>query len=169
MPASPAARTFTPPLGRAPARGRRRAPRTTTGGRAAAAAPDAPGLPRSGGRAAGRTDRTARAARTDRPARTTRPAGYGTGRPATAADRTPAGDAAAEMVRWATFGCVIVPVVLVAYGTSVGGAAAVTAGLAAVTGVSRALMRRSERAAARPAGPRGHRSGGRRARRTSRG
>ncbi|MCZ7460139.1 hypothetical protein O7595_21495 [Streptomyces sp. WMMC940] len=72
------------------------------------------------------------------------------------------------MVRWATFGCAVVPVVLVAYGTSVGGAAAVAAGLAAVTGACRTLMRRSERPPRRVAGTRGRRGGGRRARRAPR-
>ncbi|MCX4823280.1 hypothetical protein OG883_26010 [Streptomyces sp. NBC_01142] len=53
------------------------------------------------------------------------------------------------MVRWAAFSCVLVPVVLVVYGTSVGGAAAAALGLAAVTAACRVLLRHSERTAAR--------------------
>ncbi|MET7618076.1 hypothetical protein [Streptomyces sp. NPDC005408] len=53
------------------------------------------------------------------------------------------------MVRWAAFSCVLVPVVLVVYGTSVGGAAAAALGLAAVTAACRVLLRQSERSAAR--------------------
>ncbi|MEU5403986.1 hypothetical protein ABZ348_32425 [Streptomyces sp. NPDC005963] len=60
------------------------------------------------------------------------------------------------MVRWAAFSCLVVPVVLVVYGTSLGGAAAASLGLVAVTAVCRVLLRRSERTAAaaeaRPAG-----------------
>ncbi|QDQ16336.1 hypothetical protein [Streptomyces spectabilis] len=68
------------------------------------------------------------------------------------------------MVRWAAFSCVLVPVVLVGYGTSLAGAAGSALGLAAVTGVCRVLLRQSERGAERalverrPA-PAGHRSG----------
>ncbi|MFE9684111.1 hypothetical protein ACFYXC_01080 [Streptomyces sp. NPDC002701] len=54
------------------------------------------------------------------------------------------------MVRWAAFSCVLVPVVLVGYGTSLAGAAGTAFGLAAVTGACRVLLRRSERGAARP-------------------
>ncbi|MFC7305378.1 hypothetical protein ACFQVC_14250 [Streptomyces monticola] len=53
------------------------------------------------------------------------------------------------MVGWAAFSCVLVPVVLVVYGTSLGGAAGAALGLAAVTGVCRVLLRQSERGAAR--------------------
>ncbi|MEW2567703.1 hypothetical protein [Streptomyces sp. NPDC047070] len=53
------------------------------------------------------------------------------------------------MVRWAAFSCVLVPVVLVGYGTSSAGAAGTALGLAAVTGACRVLLRRSERGAAR--------------------
>ncbi|MEU5164284.1 hypothetical protein AB0G74_32350 [Streptomyces sp. NPDC020875] len=44
----------------------------------------------------------------------------------------------------------LVPVVLVGYGASVGGAAAAALGLAAVTAACRVLLRRSERNASRP-------------------
>jgi hypothetical protein len=50
-----------------------------------------------------------------------------------------------EVVRWAAFSCVLVPVVLVGYGTSLAGAAGSALGLAAVTAVCRVLLRRSER------------------------
>nr|WP_138909682.1 hypothetical protein [Streptomyces chryseus] len=70
-----------------------------------------------------------------------------------------------DVVRWAAFSCALVPVVLVMYGTSFGGAAAAALGLATVTAACRVLLRRSERAAAeetdrarrRPAGA--HRGG----------
>ncbi|NGO13483.1 hypothetical protein G5C60_39275 [Streptomyces sp. HC44] len=58
-------------------------------------------------------------------------------------------DAVGDVVRWAAFSCVLVPVVLVGYGTSLAGAAGTALGLAAVTGACRALLRRSERCAAR--------------------
>ncbi|ATW48639.1 hypothetical protein [Streptomyces peucetius] len=54
-----------------------------------------------------------------------------------------------DVVRWGAFSCLMVPVVLVVYGTSVGGAAAAALGLAAVTATCRALLRHSERTAAR--------------------
>ncbi len=50
------------------------------------------------------------------------------------------------MVRWAAFSCLLVPVVLVVYGTSFGGAAVATLGLAAVTAACRVLLRHSEKA-----------------------
>ncbi|MFD5701791.1 hypothetical protein [Streptomyces lasiicapitis] len=53
------------------------------------------------------------------------------------------------MVRWAAFSCVLVPVVLVGYGTSLAGAGGTALGLAAVTGVCRLLLRQSERGEAR--------------------
>ncbi|MGW0705178.1 hypothetical protein ACWD4G_04255 [Streptomyces sp. NPDC002643] len=53
------------------------------------------------------------------------------------------------MVRWAAFSCVLVPVVLVWYGTSLAGATGAALGLAAVTAVCRILLRQSERGAAR--------------------
>nr|WP_225891008.1 hypothetical protein [Streptomyces dioscori] len=52
------------------------------------------------------------------------------------------------MVRWAAFSCVLVPVVLVGYGTSLAGAAGTALGLAAVTAACRVLLRRSEHGAA---------------------
>ncbi|MFD9908969.1 hypothetical protein [Streptomyces sp. NPDC059063] len=58
-------------------------------------------------------------------------------------------EAASDVVRWAAFSCVLVPVVLVGYGTSLAGAAGSALGLAAVTGVCRVLLRQSERGAAR--------------------
>ncbi|MFD9489462.1 hypothetical protein [Streptomyces sp. NPDC059991] len=67
-----------------------------------------------------------------------------------------AGDRAGDVVRWAAFSCVLVPVVLVVYGSSFAGAAGSALGLAAVTAVCRLLLRQSERAAARP-GPGRHR------------
>ncbi|MER6994846.1 hypothetical protein [Streptomyces sp. NPDC000410] len=70
------------------------------------------------------------------------------------------------MVRWATFSCLLVPVVLVVYGTSVGGAATTALGLAAVTAACRVLLRRSERAAAVPVRARAHRGASRHARNT---
>ncbi|MFK0280365.1 hypothetical protein ACIQVL_07810 [Streptomyces sp. NPDC090499] len=48
------------------------------------------------------------------------------------------------MVRWAAFSCVLVPVVLLWYGTSAAGAAGTALGLAAVTAACRFLLRRSE-------------------------
>lgn len=55
-------------------------------------------------------------------------------------------DPAGDVVRWAAFSCLLVPVVLVVYGTSFGGAAVATLGLFAVTAACRALLRYSERA-----------------------
>jgi hypothetical protein len=55
------------------------------------------------------------------------------------------GESAGDVVRWAAFCCVLVPVVLVVYGTSLGGAAGAALGLVAVTAVCRVLLRRSER------------------------
>ncbi|WP_242552616.1 hypothetical protein, partial [Streptomyces beijiangensis] len=55
----------------------------------------------------------------------------------------------AEVIRWAAFSCVLVPVVLVVYGTGVGAALLTALGLAAVTAVSRLLLLRSERTSAR--------------------
>ncbi|MFD5898149.1 MULTISPECIES: hypothetical protein [unclassified Streptomyces] len=54
-------------------------------------------------------------------------------------------DSASDVVRWAAFSCLLVPVVLVVFGTSVGGAAVPALGLVAVTAVCRLLLRRSER------------------------
>ncbi|MFI8822361.1 hypothetical protein [Streptomyces sp. NPDC053431] len=66
------------------------------------------------------------------------PAGHG-------APGGPGQDAASDVVRWAAFCCVLVPVVLLVYGTSVGGAAGAAVGLVAVTAACRMLLRRSER------------------------
>lgn len=66
--------------------------------------------------------------------------------------RRPHDDPAGDVVRWAAFSCLLVPVVLVVYGTSFGGAAVATLGLVAVTAVCRAMLRyseKTERAAAR--------------------
>ncbi|MHC3470447.1 hypothetical protein ACYF6T_17225 [Streptomyces sp. 7R007] len=59
-------------------------------------------------------------------------------------------DSATDVVRWAAFSCVLVPVVLLWYGSSLAGAAGTALGLAAVTAVCRLLLRQSERGAARP-------------------
>ncbi|MCH5671626.1 hypothetical protein [Streptomyces gilvus] len=67
--------------------------------------------------------------------------------PPRAAD--PPQDTATDVVRWAVFSCVLVPVVLLWYGTSLAGAAGTALGLAAVTAVCRVLLRQSERGAAR--------------------
>lgn len=68
-------------------------------------------------------------------------------------------------MRWAAFSCVLVPVVLVGYGTSLAGAAGAALGLAAVTGVCRLLLRQSERGAVRLSeGPGGAPGEGRRGR-----
>ncbi|MFG2308493.1 hypothetical protein ACGFS9_07355 [Streptomyces sp. NPDC048566] len=53
-----------------------------------------------------------------------------------------------DVVRWAAFSCVLVPVVLFWYGTSAAGATGTALGLAAVTGACMLLLRRSERGAA---------------------
>ncbi|MFD9263261.1 hypothetical protein ACFVZQ_33100, partial [Streptomyces sp. NPDC059538] len=49
-------------------------------------------------------------------------------------------------MRWAAFSCLLVPVVLVVYGTSYGGAAVATLGLLAVTAACRVLLRHAEKA-----------------------
>ncbi|MEU6808250.1 hypothetical protein ABZ920_04415 [Streptomyces sp. NPDC046831] len=79
----------------------------------------------------------------------------------------PAPDTAGDVVRWAAFSCVLVPVVLLWYGTSAMGAAGTALGLAAATAVCRLLLRMSERGAARlltqesaPRRGRHHRAGG---------
>jgi len=69
--------------------------------------------------------------------------------PRTAPRKRPAPDTASDVVRWAAFSCVLVPVVLVYYGTSLAGAISAMLGLTAVTGACRALLRESERGAAR--------------------
>ncbi|MFF7789419.1 hypothetical protein [Streptomyces sp. NPDC007991] len=72
-------------------------------------------------------------------------------RPAAEADRAapPPRDTATDVVRWAAFSCLLVPLVLLAYGASLAGAAGTALGLAAVTGACRVLLRQSERGAAR--------------------
>lgn len=79
---------------------------------------------------------------------------------------TPAQESATDVVRWAAFSCVLVPVVLLWYGSSFAGATGTALGLAAVTAVCRILLRQSERGAARlhaeeraPRRGRHHRSG----------
>jgi hypothetical protein len=59
-------------------------------------------------------------------------------------------DRTTDLIRWAAFSCVLVPVVLLWFGTSLAGAAGTALGLAAVTAVCRLLLRRSERCAGRP-------------------
>ncbi|MCX5263703.1 hypothetical protein [Streptomyces sp. NBC_00199] len=61
----------------------------------------------------------------------------------------PGDDRATDLIRWAAFTCVLVPVVLLWYGTSLAGTAGTALGLAAVTAVCRLLLRRSERHPAR--------------------
>ncbi|MER8044353.1 hypothetical protein [Streptomyces sp. NPDC094032] len=72
------------------------------------------------------------------------PAPRGRGRAPEEEPGAPGPDAASDVVRWAVFCCVLVPVVLVVYGTSLGGAAGAALGLAAVTAACRVLLRRSE-------------------------
>ncbi|MEV6803232.1 hypothetical protein ACH4NF_22070 [Streptomyces sp. NPDC017248] len=72
-------------------------------------------------------------------------------------DPTPAPDTVGDVIRWAVFCCVLVPVVLLWYGSSLAGTTGTALGLAAVTAVCRMLLRRSERCRARCAA----RSGGR--------
>ncbi|MFF8945345.1 hypothetical protein ACF1A5_24295 [Streptomyces sp. NPDC014864] len=73
--------------------------------------------------------------------------------PRTVPERRPspprATDTASDVVRWAAFSCVLVPVVLLWYGTSLAGATGTAFGLAAVTTACRVLLRQSERGAAR--------------------
>nr|WP_306320554.1 MULTISPECIES: hypothetical protein [unclassified Streptomyces] len=57
-------------------------------------------------------------------------------------------DGVGDVVRWAAFSCVLVPLVLVGYGSSAAGAAGAALGLAAVTAACRVLLRQSERGAA---------------------
>ncbi|WP_317443512.1 hypothetical protein [Streptomyces collinus] len=67
-------------------------------------------------------------------------------------DPRPAPDTTSDVIRWAAFSCVLVPVVLVWCGTSLAGAAGTAFGLAAVTAACRVLLRRSERCAAQRGG-----------------
>ncbi|MFI0979557.1 hypothetical protein ACH4SP_21465 [Streptomyces sp. NPDC021093] len=57
--------------------------------------------------------------------------------------------AAGDLVRWAAFSCLLVPVVLIGYGAPVGGATLAAGGLAVVTVACRMLLHQSARAAAR--------------------
>ncbi|GGW36390.1 hypothetical protein GCM10010503_10350 [Streptomyces lucensis JCM 4490] len=77
--------------------------------------------------------------------------------PRPTSDPRAAPDTVSDVIRWAAFSCVLVPVVLVWYGTSLAGATGAALGLAAVTAVCRVLLRRSERCAARCAKQRGGR------------
>ncbi|WP_327236528.1 hypothetical protein OG349_23840 [Streptomyces sp. NBC_01317] len=70
--------------------------------------------------------------------------------PRSPASARPPAEAADDLLRWAVFSCLLVPVVLTVYGTSFGGTASAAFGLAAVAAVCRLLLRRSERTAARP-------------------
>ncbi|WP_405872491.1 MULTISPECIES: hypothetical protein [unclassified Streptomyces] len=70
--------------------------------------------------------------------------------PETPGTTTPPQDTATDVVRWAAFSCVLVPVVLLWYGSSLAGATGTAFGLAAVTAVCRLLLRQSERGAAHP-------------------
>ena len=69
--------------------------------------------------------------------------------PKTTSPPNPTPDTSTDVVRWAAFSCVLVPVILLWYGTSLAGAAGTALGLAAVTAVCRLLLRQSERCAAR--------------------
>ncbi len=62
-------------------------------------------------------------------------------------DRSP--DPVSDVVRWGAFSCALVPFVLILSGASWAGAVGAAAGLGAVTCVCRALLRQSERTAAR--------------------
>lgn len=53
---------------------------------------------------------------------------------------------ASDVIRWALFSCLLVPVVLLWYGTSLAGTSGTALGLAALTAVCRVLLRQSERA-----------------------
>ncbi len=59
-------------------------------------------------------------------------------------------DPVSDLVRWAAFSCAVVPLVLVLCGASAAGALGTAVGLATVTCACRALLRQSERTAARP-------------------
>ncbi|MFE1880239.1 hypothetical protein [Streptomyces diastatochromogenes] len=72
--------------------------------------------------------------------------------PRSTSDPHPAPDTTSDVIRWAAFSCVLVPVVLVWYGTSLAGAAGTALGLAAVTAACRVLLRRSERCATQRGG-----------------
>jgi hypothetical protein len=67
----------------------------------------------------------------------------------TAAQQRPRAVLVSDVTRWAGFCCGLVPVVLVWCGTSLAGAISAALGLAAVTAACGALLRQSERGAAR--------------------
>ncbi|MFE2421597.1 hypothetical protein [Streptomyces hokutonensis] len=67
----------------------------------------------------------------------------------TTSEAHPGPDTATDVVRWAVFSCVLVPLVLLWYGASLAGATGTALGLAAVTAACRVLLRRSERGTAR--------------------
>ncbi|MEV6736725.1 hypothetical protein AB0N14_07130 [Streptomyces sp. NPDC051104] len=69
--------------------------------------------------------------------------------PRTAPQNRPKPDTVSDVTRWAAFCCVLVPTVLVCYGVSLAAAISTALGLAAVTAACRALLRQSERGAAR--------------------
>ncbi|MFE5657249.1 hypothetical protein ACFQ9H_13810 [Streptomyces sp. NPDC056517] len=115
-------------------RGRRRAPVL---GPAAAADPD----PGNGQGATGTVPRAGAGAGTAAGSGTGAGAGSGAGSGIGGA----AADQAGDVVRWAVFCCVLVPVVLLVYGSSLGGAAGTALGLVSVTAACRVLLRRSER------------------------
>ncbi|MFF0381784.1 hypothetical protein [Streptomyces sp. NPDC004286] len=69
--------------------------------------------------------------------------------PRSAPGPRPGTDAAREVIRWAVFSCVLVPVVLLWCGTAPTAAVGAGLGLAAVTGVCRSLLVRSLREAGR--------------------
>ncbi|WP_037676429.1 hypothetical protein [Streptomyces griseus] len=82
--------------------------------------------------------------------------------PRSTSARRPAEDTATDVIRWAAFSCVLVPVVLLWCGTSLAGAAGTALGLAGVTAACRFLLRRSERNRDRERGAgTGSRRGGR--------
>ncbi|MGW0609560.1 hypothetical protein [Streptomyces sp. NPDC002788] len=72
-------------------------------------------------------------------------------RSASEADRAtpPQRGTATDVIRWAAFSCLLVPVVLLSCGTSLAGAVGTALGLAVGTGACRILLRQSERGAAR--------------------
>jgi hypothetical protein len=67
----------------------------------------------------------------------------------TTSEGHPSPDTTTDVVRWAVFSCVLVPLVLLWYGTSLAGATGTALGLAAVTAACRVLLRRSEQSEAR--------------------
>ncbi|MFI6417780.1 hypothetical protein ACIBG6_10310 [Streptomyces sp. NPDC050842] len=125
---TPTGSTPAPALGSP--RGRRRAP----------AAPAGPSPTASATATAITTPITTATASAD-PGRENRERGAGSGAGSWAGTADPAGD----VVRWAVFCCVLVPVVLVVFGTSLGGAAGTALGLVSVTAACRVLLRRAER------------------------